>query len=323
MPSRLFETVLIMVVVSMAQPGWSQVSALPTDVQNVLAAVGPTWGHDLRGNVETTAKAFIPLLKAAPKDGITVKKNLPYGKDPRQVLDVYQPQGRTGASVIIYVHGGAYVRGDRDAYGEMYGNILTWFGRQGLVGINATYRLAPAAKWPAGAEDVRGMVKWAKDNVAQYGGDPTRIYLMGQSAGSTHVATYVFDRSLQPPEGPGIEGAILISGRYKVEYDPADPNGANMQAYFGTDPQAYASRSPINHIRENMRTPIFLVISEYDNPGLDVVGAEMLAALCARDGACPRFTRMEKHNHLSNVFAFNTAGEQLGREILEFMRRGR
>jgi carboxylesterase type B len=80
------------------------------------------------------------------------------------------------------------------------------------------------------------MVKWAKDNVAQYGGDPTRIYLMGQSAGSTHVATYVFDRSLQPPEGPGIEGAILISGRYKVEYDPADPNGANMQAYFGTDP---------------------------------------------------------------------------------------
>ena len=81
MPSRLFETVLILVVVSMAQPGWSQVSALPTDVQNVLAAVGPTWGHDLRGNVETTAKAFIPLLKAAPKDGITVKKNLPYGKD--------------------------------------------------------------------------------------------------------------------------------------------------------------------------------------------------------------------------------------------------
>src|ERR1700751_2547758 len=39
----------------------------------------------------------------------------------------------------------------------------------------------------------------------------------------------------------------------------------------------------------------------YDNPGLDVVGAEMLAALCARDGACPRSTRMEKHNHLSNV----------------------
>jgi hypothetical protein len=54
-----------------------------------------------------------------------------------------------------------------------------------------------------------------------------------------------------------------------------------------------------------------------------VVGAELLAALCARDGACPRFRRLEKHNHLSEVFAFNTADEQLGREILEFMRRGR
>jgi acetyl esterase/lipase len=205
----------------------------------------------------------------------------------------------------------------------MYGNIPTWFARQGLVGINADYRLAPAAKWPAGAEDVRGMVQWAKEKISQYGGDPNRIYLMGQSAGSTHVATYVFDRSLQPSDGPGIEGAILISGRYKVEYDPADPNGGNMQAYFGTDSQAYRARSPITHIHENMRTPIFLVISEYDNPGLDVVGADMLAALCARDGTCPRFTRMEKHNHLSNVFAFNTGDEQLGREILEFIRRGR
>ena len=314
---------LSLIPVSWAQKARSQVSALPAEVQNILATVGPKWRKDLRQNIEATAKAFIPLLKAAPKDGVIVKKNLAYGTDPKQVLDVYQPQDRTGAPVIIYVHGGAYVAGDRDAYGEIYGNIPTWFARQGLVGINANYRLAPAATWPAGSEDVRGMVKWAKENVAQYGGSPNRIYLMGHSAGATHVATYVFDRSLQPPEGLGIEGAILISGRYKVEYDPADPNGANMQAYFGTDSQAYPSRSAITHIRENMRTPIFLVISEYDNPGLDVAGAEMLAALCARDGACPRFTRLEKHNHLSDVFAFNTADERLGREILEFMQRGR
>jgi len=48
-----------------------------------------------------------------------------------------------------------------------------------------------------------------------------------------------------------------------------------------------------------------------------------LAALCARDGGCPRFRRLEKHNHFSEVFAFNTADKQLGREILDFMRRGR
>jgi hypothetical protein len=54
-----------------------------------------------------------------------------------------------------------------------------------------------------------------------------------------------------------------------------------------------------------------------------VIGGELFAALCARDGACRRFRRLEKHNHLSEVFAFNTADEQLGREILDFIHRGR
>jgi len=96
-----------------------------------------------------------------------------------------------------------------------------------------------------------------------------------------------------------------------------------MQAYFGEDSTAYPTRSPVTHIRDGERVPVFVVVTEYDNPGLDVVGAELLAALCTRDGACPRFTRLEKHNHLSEVAAFNTTDEQLGREILEFMRRGR
>jgi acetyl esterase/lipase len=239
------------------------------------------------------------------------------------VLDVYQPQGRAAAPVVIYLHGGAYVRGDKDQYGEIYGNISTWFARQGMLGINATYRLAPAAKWPAAVDDVRAMVKWAKENAARFGGDPARIYLIGHSAGATHVASYTFDRGLTPAAGPGVSGAVLISGRYRLEYDPADPNGKNMQAYFGEDSAGYPARSPITHIRDGERVPVFVVITEYDNPGLDIVGAELLAALCARDGACPRFTRLEKHNHLSEVAAFNTADEQLGREILEFMGRGR
>jgi acetyl esterase len=314
---------LAMVLLTPAMPARSQVSLLPPDVQRVLADVGPQWGKALAKNIETTIATFQPILKAAPKDGVAVSKNLAYGEDPKQILDVYQPQGAREAPVVIFIHGGAYVRGDKDLYGEMYGNIATWFARQGALGINATYRLAPGAKWPSAADDVRAMVKWAKENAVRFGGDPNRVYLVGHSAGATHVASYIFDRGLQPLTGPGVSGAVLISGRYRLEYDPADPNGKNMQAYFGEDSSAYAARSPITHIRDGERVPVFVVVTEYDNPGLDVVGAELLAALCARDGACPRFTRLEKHNHLSEVAAFNTADEQLGREILEFMRRGR
>ncbi len=304
-------------------PAHAQVSRLPMEVQQLLATVGPKWGSALRQNIEETALAFQPLLKAAPKDGVVVTRNVAYGEDARQILDVYQPIWRAGAPVVIFIHGGAYVRGDKDAYGEMYGNVATWFARMGLLGINATYRLAPQAKWPSGAEDVRAMVKWAQENAAKFGGDGRRIYLIGHSAGSTHVASYIFDKSMQPAEGPGVAGAVLISGRYRLEYDPNDPNGRNMQAYFGDDASTYAARSPMTHIRDGARVPVFTVVTEYDNPGLDVVGAELFAALCARDGSCPRFRRLEKHNHLSEVFAFNTPDEQLGREILEFMRRGR
>jgi acetyl esterase len=313
------------VLVSLALSGQAgaQVSVLPPDIQQMLATVGPIWGSALGKNVEITTSAFQPLLRAAPKDGVTVSKNIAYGEDPKQILDVYQPNGKSGVPVVIFIHGGAYVRGDKDVYGEMYGNIGTWFARQGMLGINATYRLAPGAKWPEAANDVRGMVKWAKENAAKYGGDPNHIFLVGHSAGSTHIASYIFDKSLQPADGTGVSGAVLISGRYRLEYDPADPNGKNMQAYFGDDASQYAARSPVTHIRDSVKVPVFLVIAEYDNPGLDIVGAELLAALCQRDGACPRFIRLEKHNHLSEVASFNTADEQLGREILDFMQRGR
>jgi acetyl esterase/lipase len=307
----------------LAAPACAQVSRLPMDVQQVLATLGPKWGSAIRENIEATAAAFRPLLKAAPRDGVTVTRNLAYGEDARQILDVYQPIWRAGTPVVVFIHGGAYVRGDKDAYGEMYGNVATWFARQGVLAINATYRLAPAARWPSGADDVRGMVKWAQESAAKFGGDGRRIYLIGHSAGATHVASYVFDKGLQPADGPGVAGAVLISGRYRLDYDPADPNGRNMQAYFGADAATYPARSPISHIRDGARVPVFTVVTEYDNPGLDVTGAELFAALCARDGACPRFRRLEKHNHLSEVFAFNTVDDALGREILEFMRRGR
>jgi acetyl esterase/lipase len=305
------------------QPAHAQVERLPGYLQDTLRAIGPDYQKNIGKNIPMTTAAFQSLLQAAPKDGVTVSHNVAYGGDPKQVLDVYQPAVHPGTTpIVIFIHGGAYVKGSKDE-GELYGNIGTWFARQGMLGINADYRLAPGAKWPSAVDDVRSIVSWAKANAAKYGGDPNRITLIGHSAGATHVASYVFDKSLQPTDGPGVVGAVLISGRYRVEYDPKDPNGKNMQAYFGEDVSQYPNRSVINHINDGMKIPVFLVVTEYDNPGLDVSGAEMFAALCKRDGTCPRFTRLLEHNHISQVAAFNTPDEQLGRQILDFMSRGR
>lgn len=308
---------------ALAVPALAQVGNMPPQVVQRLAEVGPGWGKDIGGNIEKTLEVYTPLLAVAPKAGIEVRRDLSYGPDARNKLDVYRAGGLKHAPVVVFLHGGAYVRGDRDVNAEVYGNVPTYFARQGFLGVNATYRLAPAARWPAAAQDVAAVVAWLKANAAGFGGDPGRIYLIGHSAGATHVATYAFMKGLQPAGGPGIAGIVLMSGRYRFEPNPDDPNLKNFQAYFGTDASQYPARSPINHVREAPRLPVFIVICEYDNPDLDTQGAMLLAALCERDRACPRFTRLEKHNHLSEVYQFNTADEALGREVIEFIRGGK
>jgi len=315
--------VKLLVLLCAAAPAFAQVANMPPQVQQRLAEVGPVWGKDIGGNIEKTLEVYTPLLAVAPKQGVTVQRDLAYGPDARHRADIFRADGLKNAPVVVFLHGGAYVRGDRDVNAEVYGNVPMYFARQGMLGVNATYRLAPAAHWPAAAQDVASLVAWLKSNAARFGGDPNRIYLIGHSAGATHVATYIYMKEMQPPGGPGIAGAVLISGRYHFDPHPSDPNLKNFQAYFGTDRSQYPARSPITHVKNAASLPTFIVIAEYDNPDLDTQGALLLAALCERDRACPRFTRMEKHNHLSEVYQFNTADDALGREIVEFIRRGR
>jgi len=307
---------------------WGQVATMPAAVQERLRQVGPGWGRDINGNIAKTLEVYAPLLAAAPKDGVKITRDTAYGPDPRHRLDVHEPVPRKaddgrGSAILLFFHGGAYVRGDRNVHAEVYGNIATYFARQGLIGINGTYRLAPGAQWPAAAQDVGGAVAWARENASRLGGDPSRIYLMGHSAGATHVATYAFHREAQPQSGHGLAGIILMSGRYLFDPSPDDPNLRNFEAYFGTDRARYAAMSPINHVKTAKDLPTFVIVAEYDNPDLDTQGAMLLSALCQRDRACPRFTRMAHHNHLSMTYQFNTRDEAIGREILEFIALGR
>lgn len=321
---RILALALAAVLTGPAVGAMAQISNMPQDVQDRLREVGPGWGKDILGNVEKTLQVYTPVLAAAPKTGVNVTRDVAYGSDARNRIDLYQPANAKQASpVVIFFHGGAYVRGERNVNAEVYGNISTWFARQGMVGINATYRLAPAAKWPAAAQDVGSVIKWVRENAARIGVDPNRIYVMGQSAGATHVATYAFMKDLQPAEGHGAAGFILISGRYEIDPAPDDPNLANAQAYFGSDRSHYPAQSPLNFVKKSSKFPVFIAISEYDNPDLDTQGALLFAALCQRDRACPRFTRMEKHNHLSAVYQFNTPDEAFAKEVLSFIERGR
>jgi acetyl esterase/lipase len=291
-------------------------SQVPDDVRKKLLEVG--FGPSL----EPSLRIYEPLLADAPKGDLIVEKDIRYGEHERNLLDLYRPRGIEDAPVLIYVHGGGYRTGDRDLNPLVYANIPRYFGRNGFLAMSATYRLAPESRWPSGADDMRSLVDWVRKNARAHGGDPQRIFLMGHSAGATHVATYAFDTRFQPPEGHGLAGIILVSGRYRIRSDPDDPSLDSIREYFGSDPAHYESRSSITHV-PGSEVPALLVVAEYDQRNLVETTGELFVALCRRDdGRCPRFLQLRHHNHLSEVIHINTGDELLGREILDFVREG-
>ncbi len=305
-----------------AAPAHAQISRLPASVQEALAEIGPKWRSDIRTYIPRTFELFAPLLEAAPKDGVTVTEDIAFGEDPKQKLDLFRPDGVDNAPVVVFVHGGALTRGDKSGRPGVYDNVLYFFARHGMVGVNANYRLAPQNPFPDAAIDMGLVVAWIKAHADEFGGDPERIFLIGHSSGGTHVATWAYDPSIHGADGPGIAGVVLSSGRLKADNRADDPNAAGVEAYFGTDTSLYPSRSPLTH-GPSSPLPTFIVIAEYENPFLDVYGAELFSRMCTVRGRCPRFTRVLGHNHISTVASFNTADEALGLEILDFIRLGR
>jgi acetyl esterase len=297
-------------------------ATLPAEAREALEAVGPRWNHDIHAAREVVWTTYTPFAAAAPKDGITVRRDVPYGKHPRQVLDVYRPANAAGADVVLFVHGGAFVFGSKSVNGEIYDNLPYWFARQGLVVINVEYRLAADAPFPGGAEDVAGAVEWAARTVGDFGGNPRRLFVVGHSAGGTHVGTYALDPLFAGRRRSELCGIVLLSARLRADTFPDNPNAAAVRAYFGEDETRYEERSPMTYA-EGCDLPVFIAIAEYENPYLDVYGAEFFYRVAAARKQAPRFMRLPKHNHTSMVAHFNTGEELLGREILDFIKTGR
>src|SRR6185437_13442788 len=95
--------------------------------------------------LQATYRLYTPYQQRAPKDGVSVHKDLAYGPDERHRLDVFVPtKAPAKAPIVAYFHGGGYVAGERSPLpGLIYDNVPIFFARHGFIGVNATYRLAP------------------------------------------------------------------------------------------------------------------------------------------------------------------------------------
>ena len=290
---------------------------LPEPARRRLAEIGPVWGTDIQRHRDLVLEIYGPLLAAAPKAGVEVTRGASYGAHPRQIVDVYRRDGETDVPVVLFVHGGAFVRGDKDVTGEVYANICYYFARHGHLAINVEYRLAPESAYPGGAADLAGAVAWVKRHAREFGGDPERLFLVGHSAGATHVATYAWDPTVAIGPDPAVKGLVLISGRLRADARPDNPNAHGVRAYFGADETLYEARSPVTYAAAS-QLPVFLAIAEYENPLLDVYGAEALHRIALARGRAPRFLRVPRHNHISVIAHVNTGEDVLGGEMRDF-----
>lgn len=294
-------------------PAQALAQASSADIVAHIAALGR--GTDQK-TVAATKDIYRPLQPKPPFAHVRVHRNIAYGPDPQNRLDVFVPEPlpSDAIAVLVFVHGGAFTGGDKSD-GTFYDNVGRWAAKHNLIGININYRLAPGAAWPAAIEDIGLAVHWAIQNVAPFGGDPDRIFLMGHSSGATHVAGYLTHPDLQPPFGTGVAGAILVSGVYNFT---ASTLTDNEKKYFGADPALYAGQSALQSLAQS-KLPLLIAVGGLDTPRAEQQAKLLNKAACARQN-CPRFAVLPKHSHMSEIFAINTGNQELTRAISGFIK---
>lgn len=127
----------------------------------------------------------------SPRD-ITRLDDIRYGEDPMQVLDLYLPQNITPPDpVIVHVHGGGWVYGDKDRY-QHYCMSLA---RRGFAVVNFSYRLAPEHTYPASLEDTALVMDYLYKNAAMLHLDLHHVFMAGDSAGAHLLCDYLNART--------------------------------------------------------------------------------------------------------------------------------
>lgn len=272
-------------------------------------------------NPPATAPLYAPrVIESEPYAGVSVQRDVKYGDDPRHLLDVFTPQAASAAPrpVFVFVHGGGFVRGDRRGPGSpFYDTLMLWAVRNGMIGVNMTYRLAPRDLWPAGAQDVGLAIRWVNEQMAARGGDPRKVFLMGHSAGAAHVASYVAGERFHQVPGSGLAGAMMLSGLFAISPD-LTAREEPVRLYFGADATTYGDRSAQAGLLKT-KVPLWLGYAELNPPSFVAQSEGLNEALC-KAGRCPAFHRFDGHSHMSEIYSVHTDDKVVSDAMLAFVK---
>lgn len=284
-------------------------------IADALRTLGPA------ASLPSVAALYEPLLATQARDGVSVLVDQRYGRHERQRLDVYSCTEREDCPVLVWVHGGGFIRGDKGHRA----NIGYWGAREGFVTILPNYRLAPMNTWPSGPRDVVEVWRWLRQHVQRFGGDPRRIVLAGESAGAAHVAAACLIRRFQPANWQ-IAGAALLSGPYnarleglaRTQLKVATPDSRN-DAYLGVDQSTWPAASIVEHV-DAQPFPLWIGFSEQDLLQMQVQAGELFSRLVCHHGFAPELQLLRDHNHFSAGYSIGTEDTTLSGMLSNFIR---
>ncbi|GEM_PF-198707 len=278
-------------------------------------------GHGFKGadaeKAEAAMFAFLDRqLKNAPAGATTkikVQRDIAYTEsaDPRQKLDIYAPEGANNLPVVFWIHGGGWQAGDRTSV-QLKPQA---FVEKGFVFVSTGYRLLPQVEMIDIFRDIAKSIHWVHDHIAQYGGDPNRILVMGHSAGAQLAALISIDDRYLKAEGLSLG---LIKGCVPVDGDTYDVPAiietaetrrrvhALAQAKwghrekFGNDPAKHRDYSAVNHVAQDKGIPPFLILHVADHPDTSAQAERLEAVLKSASIPVKRFAaRQTDHSKLN------------------------
>ncbi len=211
----------------------------------LLAAAAASAGN-LRERIAARRAASAAVAEAPLPPGTQVLRDLPYGDDPRQRFDVYLPADAHDAPLIVFVHGGAWAIGDKDNPGVVPNKAAYWLPK-GFAFVSVNYRMLPEAEPLTQADDVAHAVAAVQRLAPEWNADPSRVVLMGHSAGAHLVALLGADPARLTTAGARTPRGV-------VALDSAAMNVVQIMQFprhfgfydraFGSDPAYWTAASP-------------------------------------------------------------------------------
>ena len=237
--------------------------------------------------------------------------------DKKDRLDVYVPASAANAPVIISIHGGGLRAGDK----SQQTFVGQRFASAGNVTVVVNHRLSPAVMHPAHIEDIAAAVAWVKRNIAKYGGDPGKLFVIGHSAGAYLAALLVLDPRYLAAHGltpRDIRGVVPVSGFFFVDRPGVAPD--RPKDTWGIDANVWKAASPATYVNRDV-PPMLLLYADGDDGWRRNQQHEFLTTLGAA-GQRETEVRMIKGRTHNTVWSEMAKGdEETSRAILQFVTR--